>query len=151
MPPPKEEFKAIKELREDQTRIVLTVDKGVAMVIMDKQQYMDKATALLQDTNTYRIIPKDPTNKLKNKIIGIRRDIKQTGGLKDTTYCKVYPTSAVPPKFYGLPKIHNVGTPLRPIVSSRDQSPMGWLRSWQVSYDHWWDNLNIISKTPNTS
>ena len=95
------------------------------MVIMDKQQYMDKATALLQDTNTYRTIPKDPTNKLKNKLIGILRDIKQTGGLKDTTYCKVYPTSAVPLKFYGLPKIHKVGTPLRPIVSSRGSITYG--------------------------
>ena len=71
----KEEFKAIKELRQDQSRIALTLDKGVAMVIMDKQQYMDKATAVLQDTNTYRTIPKDPTNKLKNKLIGILRDI----------------------------------------------------------------------------
>ena len=115
----KEEYRAIKELREDQPGIVLTADKGVAMVIMDRQQYMDKATILLQDTNTYRTIPKDPTNKQKNKLIGILKDIKQTGGLKDTTYCKVYPTSAIPPKFYGLPKIHKVGTPLRPIMSSR--------------------------------
>ena len=49
-----------------------------------------KATALLQDTNTYRTIPKDPSNKLKKKHIGILRDIKQTEGLKDTTYHKVY-------------------------------------------------------------
>ena len=91
----------------------------MAIVIMDKQQYMEKATALLQVTNTYGTIPKDPTNKLRNKLICILRDIKQTGGLMDITYCKVYPTSAVPPKFYGLPKIHKVGTPLRAIVSSR--------------------------------
>ena len=31
----------------------------------------------------------------------------------------MYPTAAVPPKFYGLPKIHKRGIPLRPIVSSR--------------------------------
>ena len=31
----------------------------------------------------------------------------------------MYPTGAVPPKFYGLPKIHKRGIPLRPIVSSR--------------------------------
>ena len=116
MPPTKpnitvDELKAIEELREDQSRVVLTVDKGVAMVIMDKKEYMDKAIGLLSDTNTYRTIPKDPTNKLKNKLIGILKDIKQTGGLKDSTYCKVYPTSAVPPKFYGLPKINKVGTP----------------------------------------
>ena len=92
----REEFKAIKELREDHMRGVLTADKGVAMVIMDKQQYTDKATALLNDTNIYRTIPKDPTTKLKNKLIGILKDIKQTGELKDSMYHKVYPTSVVP-------------------------------------------------------
>ena len=30
----------------------------------------------------------------------------------------MYPTDCVPPKFYGLPKIHKPDTPLRPIVSS---------------------------------
>ena len=116
MPPTKpnitvDEFKAIKELKEEQSRVVLTVDKGVAMVIMDKKKYTDKAIGLLSDTNTYRTISKDPTNKLKNKLIGILNDIKPTGGCKDSTYCKMYPTCAVPSKFYGLPKIHKVGTP----------------------------------------
>ena len=31
---------------------------------------------------------------------------------------KRYPTGAGSPKFYGLPKIHKEGIPLRPIVSS---------------------------------
>ena len=31
----------------------------------------------------------------------------------------MYPTSCTAPKFYGLPKIHKTGTPLRPIVTSR--------------------------------
>ena len=30
----------------------------------------------------------------------------------------MYPTGSVPPKFYGLPKIHKPDTPLRPIVST---------------------------------
>ena len=30
----------------------------------------------------------------------------------------MFPTGCVPPKFYGLPKIHKLDTPLRPIVSS---------------------------------
>ena len=30
----------------------------------------------------------------------------------------MYPTGCVPPKFYGLPKIHKPDTPPRPIVSS---------------------------------
>ena len=113
------EFKAIKELREDQSRIVFTADKGVAMVTMNKKGYIDKAFCLLGDSSMYRTIPKDPTNKVKNKLIGILKGIKQTGGLKDSTYFRLYPTSAVPPKFYGLSKIHKVDIPLRSIVSSR--------------------------------
>ena len=30
----------------------------------------------------------------------------------------MYPTGCVPPRFYGLPKIHKLDTPLRPTVSS---------------------------------
>ena len=93
---------------------MLTADKGVAMVIMDKKDYTDKACCLLGDSSTYRIIPKDPTYKLKNKLIGLLKDIKLTGGLKDSTYHRLYRTSAVPQKFYGLPKIHKVGTPSFP-------------------------------------
>ena len=37
------------------------------MVVMDKQDYNNKAQALLQDSNTYRVLPKDPTPQLKNK------------------------------------------------------------------------------------
>ena len=65
----KEEFKATKELREDHTRVVLTADKGVAMVVMDKQDYMGKALTLLTDTSNYNTINKDPTTRFRNKLI----------------------------------------------------------------------------------
>ena len=111
--------RALTELKKDNTRVVLTADKGVTMVIMDQEDYTNKAQALLQDTNTYKVLPKDPTPQLKNKLITLLKDIKQTGGLTTQKYKQLYPTSAVPPKFYGLPKIHKTGTPLIPIVSSR--------------------------------
>ena len=95
------------------------MDKGVAMVIMDQQDYTNKALTLLQDTNTYKVLTKDPTSQLKNKLISLLKDIKHTGGLSTNKYKQLYPTSAVPPKCYGLPKIHKTGTPHRPIVSSR--------------------------------
>ena len=37
----------------------------------------------------------------------------------------MYPTGCVPPKFYGLPKIHKTGNPLRPVVSSRGSVTYG--------------------------
>ena len=95
------------------------------MVVMDLQDYNNKAQALLQDTNTYKVLPKDPTPQLKNKLITLLKNIHQTGGLSTHKYKQLYPTSAIPPKFYGLPKIHKTGIPLRPIVSSRGSITYG--------------------------
>ena len=121
-PPPKPNLSkaqnsALRELKRDRDHIVLTADKGVAMVVMDKQDYINKANHLLNQ-NTYKVISKDPTNTIKNKLINILKGIKTKTGLGINTYNSMYPTGCVPPKFYGLPKIHKPDTPLRPIVSS---------------------------------
>ena len=87
------------------------------MVVMDRQDYINKANHLLNQ-NTYKTITKDPTNTIKNKLISILKTIKTKSGLGTNTYKSMYPTGCVPPKFYGLPKIHKPDTPLRPIVSS---------------------------------
>ena len=111
-----EEFRALKELKEDKSRMILTTDKGFALVIMDKKDYIQKAELL--NTNTYKKIAEDPTNKHKNRLVNILKNIKSEGGLSEETYKKLYPTGAVSSKFYGLPKVHKPGIPLRPIVSS---------------------------------
>ena len=36
-----------KQLRENKTRVIKTTDKGVAMVVMDKNDYVEKAEELL--------------------------------------------------------------------------------------------------------
>ena len=87
------------------------------MVIMDRQDYISKDSTLLNQ-NAYRSIPRDPTNTIKNKLINILKRVKSQTGLSIQTYKAMYPTGCVPPKFYGLPKIHKPDTPLRPIVSS---------------------------------
>ena len=87
------------------------------MVIMDRQDYINKANHLLNQS-TYKSITKDPTNSIKNKLINILKRVKTKTGLDSNTYKSMYPTGCVPPKFYGLPKIHKPDTPLRPIVSS---------------------------------
>ena len=108
---------ALREIKRGRDHIVLTADKGVVMVIMDRQDYINKANSLLNQ-NTYRSIHRDPTNTIKNKLISILKRIKNQTGLDSNTYKSMYPTHGVPPKFYGLPKIHKPDTPLKPIVSS---------------------------------
>ena len=114
----KEEAKAIQELKRDKERVILTADKGVSMVVMDKEEYIQKSEELLHQP-TYKELPSDPTTKHKNRLISILKTIKSEGGIDNTTYKRLYPTGAGSPKYYGLPKIHKQGVPLRPIISSR--------------------------------
>ena len=113
----KGEQKAVAELKKDNTRIILTADKGVSLVVMDKEDYVKKVEELLNQT-TYRTISSDLTTKYKNKLINLLKSIKTEGGMNEALYKRLYPTGAGSPKFYGLPKIHKEGIPLRPIVSS---------------------------------
>ena len=87
----KEEITAIKQLKADKERIILTVDKGIALLVMDRSDYIKKANELLQDSNTYRTIPSDPTNKLKNKLINKLRKIKTDTRMDGNTYRRMYP------------------------------------------------------------
>ena len=73
------------ELRKDSNRIVLTADKGVAMVVMDRKDYIDKATNLLAHP-AYRTINRDPSNKLKAKLSTLLRKIQKETGLEDSIY-----------------------------------------------------------------
>ena len=107
----------MQELKKDKERVILTAAKGVDLVIMKKEDYIKQSEELL-NTSTYKKIAEDPTSKQKTRLISILKNIKAEGGLKEEDYRKMYPTGAVSPKYYGLPKIHKPGIPLRPIISS---------------------------------
>ena len=111
-----EEVQALAELKRDSSKVILTADKGVALVIIDKPEYINKAQEHLDDKKTYKEINTDPTSKLKTKLISLLKKIKAEGGIEDQLYKKMYSTGAVAQKFYGLPKINKRDIPLRPIV-----------------------------------
>ena len=106
----KQEKIGLSQLRKDKERVILTADKGVAMVIMDKDEYNSKDQELLVSP-AYKSLPRDPTNKIKAQLITKLRRIKKDSNLDEGTYKAMYPTGCVLPKFYGLPKIHKTGTP----------------------------------------
>ena len=62
----KDELKALKELKLDNNRLILTANKGVALVVIDKQDYTKKAEDLLQESS-YKKITDDPTAKQKKQ------------------------------------------------------------------------------------
>ena len=87
----------------DRDCIVLTADKGVAMVIMDISKYISKANNLLSQ-NTYKSIQWDPTNTIKNKLLTILKRVKRLAGLSNQTYKAMYPMGCVPPSSMVSPR-----------------------------------------------
>ena len=51
-------------------------------------------------------------------MLSLLKTIRAVDGINEVTYRRLYPTGTGSPKFYGLPKIHKEGMPVRPIVSS---------------------------------
>ncbi|MCG8429652.1 MAG: hypothetical protein MJA29_00535, partial [Candidatus Omnitrophica bacterium] len=120
----REEKEALKTLRDDKDRMVLTADKGVAMVVMDKSQYIEKCLALLNDPKVYAE-SRDLTRTIHNKVIATlrlinRKDEDRLYEWKKDWYHRLLPSGSTSPpaRFYGLPKIHKANCPMRPIVSA---------------------------------
>ena len=72
------------------------------MVIMDRQDYINKANSLLNQ-NTYRSIPRDPTNSIKNKLINILKRVKIKQGYI-ATHIYLCSPQAVSPQVLWLPQ-----------------------------------------------
>ncbi|XP_070547586.1 uncharacterized protein [Ptychodera flava] len=113
-----EERNAIAQLSRDRNIVILPADKGRSTVILNKEEYKSKMSGLVNDETTYVRLRNDPTRRVKNKLVNTLKRWKKDNKIDSKLYNKLYPTSEVVPKLYGLPKIHKKDSPLRPIVSS---------------------------------
>ena len=83
----------LAQLKKDKDRVILTADKGVAMVVMDKEEYVNKVQELLAQP-AYRLLPRDPKNKIKVQLITKLRTIKKD----NTSPASIQVTSQGPQK-----------------------------------------------------
>ena len=93
----------IKQLRADKDHMILNADKGVALVVMERQDYIWKNRNLLEDATIYRPIQSDPTNKHKVKLINILKNMKAETGMNDNIYRRMYPTGPSSQKIVWAP------------------------------------------------
>ena len=62
----KSEHLALENLRKDKDYIIVTADKGVALVVMEKTEYTTKCETLLQNNSVYQHLSKETSpNSLK--------------------------------------------------------------------------------------
>ena len=109
----------LKSLRDDDNIIITRPDKGKGVVIVDKDNYIERMKTILGDFTKFRILKTNISAhilKLEDKLNRLLRTLKPLIG--EIAYNNIYISGSKPGSLYGLPKIHKVGNPFRPIVSS---------------------------------
>ena len=118
---PGNQLKALKELSKDENIVILKPDKGNGIVLLNKQDYINKVNVILNDSSKFEIIHNSAiklVHKLENKIRLFLGKLKKDSVITESTYNNLTPTGTRPGILYGLPKVHKENIPIRPILSS---------------------------------
>ncbi|XP_067633938.1 uncharacterized protein [Eurosta solidaginis] len=107
-----------KFLSKNKNIRILTSDKGNKTVAMDISDYNKKMGDILNDLTMYRVQRQDPTSRLQSKNNSLVDKLYKLDLISKIEKNKLSTTTALPPRIYGLPKLHKEGTPLRPICSA---------------------------------
>ena len=101
----KEESNALYNLRDAPTIIITGADKGSAVVIWDRDNYLKEASMQLEDKDVYKEVQNDPST-LINIIIYALEKIRIRGDLFNDTLNYFLVKDPKFARFYLLPKIH---------------------------------------------
>lgn len=107
---------AINTLRNKNVTI-RPCDKGAGICVMDDSTYINKCYALLDNLQDYSRIEEDPTMDICRRANELLDDMVYRGIIKNSESAYIKDFKPRCPRFYGNPKIHKNGHPMRPIVS----------------------------------
>ena len=115
-----EELNTLKDLRNDNSIVIMKPDKGNGVVIVNKDDYHKKMDEILADTSKFELLDDDAvklTIKRENQVKALLKKLKSDNCINSKTYNELYPTGTRIGILYGLPKIHKPSIPFRPILS----------------------------------
>ena len=118
-----EEKTILESLIKNPDIVLLKLDKGRGVVIMNRSDYIRKAERFLNGSQ-FEKLDNDPTKSFQAKVQRTLLSMKSQFG-KDI-YKRIYPSSSQPGLFFGLAKVHKLNEgcrdvdelPIRPVISN---------------------------------
>lgn len=107
-------LKCVSSKLRENNALITKADKGDTLVIMHSTEYIDKVNNFIT-SNNIKLLNKDPTKtfvKQLNNAIGNCKDL-----CDDASRRYLKPLNAKAPQLTGLPKIHKLDKPIRPLVN----------------------------------
>ena len=114
----KGEIQGMEDLEKREDLVFTKADKGGALIIMDVKDYIAEAHRQLNDKKYYKRLNNDPTPTYTERINNAIESFKETGLIKDKVAEGLKTFNPKTSKFSLNPKIHKVGNPGRPVISS---------------------------------
>lgn len=109
-------YKTLTQKITDNNLIVSKADKGNTVVIMERNNYVQKVEEIIQ-SDDFVLLQSDPTKRFASQI---KEAVNSTQFVfSDNSHTRNYILEMNPrsPCLYGLPKIHKENMPMRPVVS----------------------------------
>ncbi|BHF80754.1 hypothetical protein SprV_0702388200 [Sparganum proliferum] len=125
----KVERDALRELKADKDLVIVPADMGRSTVVLDRKDYLQKAKGLLEDRQFYVPCATNPVKALTREINATLLAFENSGAITPTDRRMARSQDTALARFYGLPKVHKDGAPLRPIVSLKGTPAYG-LAKW---------------------
>ncbi|CAF2140345.1 unnamed protein product [Rotaria magnacalcarata] len=112
------ELQALTSLKENKHIIITRADKGNAIVIMNKIDYINRIETILAG-NQFAPLPESTSLEKKEKEMNkILRELHNNQIINKSAFWHLHSTSSSLSVLYGQPKVHKTGYPLRPIIST---------------------------------
>ena len=114
-------YEALKNLKADKSIFITRPDKGRGTVILDRAEYIEKVESILKDKTKFKEILEDPfklITKLEDRLARLLRTLLKLNTISKDTFNRLFSSGASPGVLYGLPKIHKIGNPIRPVLST---------------------------------
>ena len=119
---PRDQYNALLELSKNEDIIIMCPDKGSGVVILNKTDYIKKMEEIVAETTKFKVckvqdlyqISRKIEHKIRTTLLNL---LKKPGHLTDDEYKRLYPNGSHIGVLYGLPKVHKVNVPTRPICS----------------------------------
>ncbi|CAF2086784.1 unnamed protein product [Rotaria magnacalcarata] len=113
-----EELAALKSLKSNNNIVICKADKGNCIVILDKEAYMEKAEDVLKGKQFEPLRNDKFHRKREEKLNKYIFSLFKQGVIDNKLRYQLQSTYSSLSVFYGLPKAHKTGYPIRPIISN---------------------------------
>ena len=113
------EFKALNTLAKLTHIVVKPVDKGQAICVLDREDYLKEGYKQLSDISKYKKVEVDLTEQHRREVQNLVEEAYQNGEIHESVKKFLSDKTCKTPFLYLLPKIHKKVTPPpgRPVVS----------------------------------